>query len=484
MPLFNDAIINDVLDKLTGQRSGLQIIPIVGMGGIGKTTFARNIYAKPLIDQYFDIRAWVTISQEFSRGKFLQVLCQEVKGSIIDLSQMSEDEIGLSLYQHLWGRRYLIVMDDIWSVEAWDKVESFFPKENNGSRIVITTRLSNLAIQLSGSHDFHMQFLDEDKSWHLLCEIVFGKPDCPIELEYIGKKIATKCKGLPLSIVVIGGILRPMYDKSLEEVAKEYLKELIERNLILISELRWNGEARLCKMHDLLRDICLREAQKQKLFCVVRQQKHNTPQGIDMERRICIHPENAKDKYSPEFFHAVEAASLTRSLLYTMLHRDKRDASPSLRFRLLRTLKVYCHNSLKLTFEIWKMPLLRHVSLDGFALPDPSNGEDNFVLENLQTLSDIRNLKFSEEVVKRIPNIKKLKLTYERAGLDEEVLPEYYLINLGRLQKLESLSLREKFRSNLELVRGWQEISKGSTGFPRAARVGTRLAKGWQKVGI
>ncbi|KAL8544335.1 hypothetical protein ACS0TY_004756 [Phlomoides rotata] len=89
-----------------------------------------------------------------------------------------ESRIAAAAYAAEDGRRYLIVMDDIWSVEAWDIIKSFFPDNNE----------------------------NEDKSWDLLCKIVFGKLDCPIDLENFGNVIARKCRGLPLSIAVIGGL--------------------------------------------------------------------------------------------------------------------------------------------------------------------------------------------------------------------------------------------------------------------------------------
>ncbi|KAK4381737.1 putative disease resistance RPP13-like protein 3 [Sesamum angolense] len=66
---------------------------------------------------------------------------------------------------------------------------------------------------------------------------------------------------------VAEGLLKPTSGKSLEEVAKEYMKDLIDRNLMMIDGLGCRGNIRFCKMHDLLRDLCLREAKKERFFC-------------------------------------------------------------------------------------------------------------------------------------------------------------------------------------------------------------------------
>ncbi|XP_047951834.1 putative disease resistance protein At3g14460 [Salvia hispanica] len=107
----------------------------------------------------------------------------------------------------LWGRRYLVVLDDMWSIEAWEEIQTFLPDNGDGSCVIVTTRLFNLATSLSCS-PFKMRFLGNDKSWELFCGKVFGDEYCPIELEEIGKKIVERCGGLPLSIVVIGGHLK------------------------------------------------------------------------------------------------------------------------------------------------------------------------------------------------------------------------------------------------------------------------------------
>ncbi|KAK4408674.1 putative late blight resistance proteinR1A-10 [Sesamum angolense] len=117
-------------------------------------------------------------------------------------------ELGKQLHQKLFGRRYLIVMDDVWSNKAWDDLKQFFPNNGNRSRVLVTTRTSDLAVSLGSKDPYLMDFLDKENCWNLLCVKVFGQEGCPFpELEQIGKDIAKGCRGLPLALVVIGGLL-------------------------------------------------------------------------------------------------------------------------------------------------------------------------------------------------------------------------------------------------------------------------------------
>ncbi|KAL0417075.1 UNVERIFIED_CONTAM: putative disease resistance protein [Sesamum latifolium] len=200
-----DERLERVMDELTGHKCDLQILPIVGMGGIGKTTLARNVFYHSYIVHHFDMRIWFTISQEYSSREILVHLLNDGKNQ-----ENSETlaELGQRLYKNLFGRKYLIVMDDVWSIDVWGDLKRFFPDNRNGSRILVTTRLFNVVVSLGSQSPYIMEFLDESKSWDLFCEKAFSRQGCPFpELEKIGKYITKCCRGLPLAIVVIGGLL-------------------------------------------------------------------------------------------------------------------------------------------------------------------------------------------------------------------------------------------------------------------------------------
>ncbi|KAI3463676.1 hypothetical protein Pfo_020339 [Paulownia fortunei] len=215
-----DEQLNQIMTALTTDESNGRIILIEGMGGIGKTTLATDVYSNPYIVEHFQIHAWVTVSQEYTVRELLLVLLHQIDTDpneqewgenlakfSIKLSKNSDDELGLLVHKELFDRKYLIVLDDMWNIQAWDVVKRFLPGNDNGSRILVTTRLSNLKVHFGFCSSHRIDFLDKEKSWDLLREKVFGKEGCPVELEEIGKNIAERCEGLPLALVVIGGLL-------------------------------------------------------------------------------------------------------------------------------------------------------------------------------------------------------------------------------------------------------------------------------------
>ncbi|KAL0342472.1 UNVERIFIED_CONTAM: putative disease resistance RPP13-like protein 3 [Sesamum calycinum] len=544
------------MDELTTDEPDLNILPIVGMGGIDKTTLARNVFDDPYTIHHFDKRIWLTISQEYSSREILMRLLSDREDQV---SNETLVELGQRLHKMLFGRRYLIVMDDMWSTGAWNDLKLFFPNIGNGSRVLVTTRLCNVAISLGSHNHYRVDFLDEDKSWNLLCQKTFGQEGCPYpELEEIGKNIAKKCNGLPLAIAVIGGLLansnmrrdywetvarninsfsnleddehclkilslsynnlpiylkpcflymrvfpedydifalrliklwvaegflKPTPNKSLEDIAKEYLRDLIDRNLILIHSWTYRGKPKRCGIHDLLRDLCLRESQKEYFILVPKVQQLELSQ-LHRYNRPCL---LCGSLFTVQMIDLseVHVASQSTSFASLPVCNDCKKMYPNLtRLRLVRlkafnegdieflppTKLRYLHmnyenesivispsavlllwNLQALSFgwdickivlphEIWEMPQLRHLIVNQHVvLPDPTITQDSIVMQSLQTFSRIRNFRCTMDIIKRVPNLKKLKICY--FGEDRSAEWSYYCLhNIARLPKLETLA--------------------------------------------
>lgn len=193
---------------LMKEAEGLDVIPIIGIPGQGKTTLAMKIYENESVGLHFPIRIWVYISQKFdSRDVFLQIL--RIFAPSQDISKITDDELARTVVTCLEKETFLLVLDDVWSVDAWNEIKEVLPLSNRKAKILITSRDKDVGVHSSVFRKAHkLRFLTPEESWRLLRYEVFGNlEDCPSDLSDIGEQIAIKCDGVPLTIVVIGGIL-------------------------------------------------------------------------------------------------------------------------------------------------------------------------------------------------------------------------------------------------------------------------------------
>nr|XP_011467946.1 PREDICTED: putative disease resistance protein RGA3 isoform X1 [Fragaria vesca subsp. vesca] len=191
------------------QQKNLSVMAIVGMAGLGKTTLAKSVYNEPDIDKHFDKRIWVCVSNTF---EVFTILSQMVDTVVPEKAGMKcQNAILEALREKLTGKRYLLVLDDVWNKEKekWDSLMSCLSKLNSkpGSCIIVTTRSTNVSTIAETLPRPELTKLSEEDCWSIIKQRAL-KDENDAELERIGREIAEKCGGVPLVAKVLGSLLR------------------------------------------------------------------------------------------------------------------------------------------------------------------------------------------------------------------------------------------------------------------------------------
>ncbi|TMW84006.1 hypothetical protein EJD97_000260 [Solanum chilense] len=317
-----------IIRKLTSGSAEIDVISIVGMPGLGKTTLAHRVYNHKSIVDHFDVCAWCTVDQEHNEKKLLQNIFNQVIGLKEKFSEDDiDDDVADKLRKKLCGKRYLIVLDDMWDTETLDELMRSFPEFQKGSRVILTSRKKEVALHGKCHSDpLYLRLLRSEESWELLEKRVFGEERCPDELKGVGEKIARKCDGLPLVVDLIGGVISKKEKKEAswaevlndlssfifkdeEEVVKviqlsyDHLSDDVKPCLVCLASYPKDNDIKIyelkdlwisqgletrsaeevvdelissslvipfddsiCKIHDLVHDFCYIKSRKEKLF--------------------------------------------------------------------------------------------------------------------------------------------------------------------------------------------------------------------------
>ncbi|KAJ9559304.1 hypothetical protein OSB04_013918 [Centaurea solstitialis] len=193
----------------------VRVYAIWGMGGMGKTTLAQLVYNHERVKKHFDLQSWVYVSNEFQVKKLTKGIIESIDNIACLLSEL--DAMQEYLKKRLVGKRFFIVLDDVWIEERteWDELCKALKFGAEGSTVMVTTRneiTSRMMAKFPG-FQHHLGCLSEDESWSLFKNLAFA-PGSGIregesirELEFIGKELVKKCKGLPLAVKTLGGLM-------------------------------------------------------------------------------------------------------------------------------------------------------------------------------------------------------------------------------------------------------------------------------------
>ncbi|KAH0757379.1 hypothetical protein KY290_020872 [Solanum tuberosum] len=511
----------DVIKRLSEGSKDLDVIPIVGMPGLGKTTLSRKVYNDSSLDFHFYKRMWIYVGTSKKPKDILVEIVNEVAPSNSKelIKDKDEDQLAHIIRDFLVERgKYLIVLDDVWDTQVVDFVKKAFPNNKSqprGDRIMLTTRQQRVAEAVS-ARPHNLEKLSEGDSFKLLEQRVFGKTrECPINLRGYGEEIVDKCCGVPLAIVVISGALKGCMDESewivvkenvgkictnkdddksclkyvetsynhlpqqkkaaflyfgvfpqgfdipswklirlwvaegliksdlqgseIEKVAETYLSDFAGRNLVMVMQKRSNGQIKTCRLHDMLHEFCIIEAERICLF----QQVYLQP-GVQVfpsiedpntSRRLCIQssiPYNfiPKDRIV-QHVRVLDIQSLIfefSEMFYRLFHLS---------------------STLEIKEDIWKLLQLRHLHSNlPVKLPPPPTPTSKIRTSCLQTLSKVTPDSCKKIVLAKVIHLRKLSIEGQLAVLLGKSTKGRGFDSFQELTRIENLKL---------LNNGWSE---------------------------
>ncbi|PKI32191.1 hypothetical protein CRG98_047427 [Punica granatum] len=299
-------------------EESVSIVPIVGVGGQGKTTLARKVFNDDKVKEYFEMRLiWVCVSTSFSVKDILRKIVRECSPNKEGIANLDMNELRKKLGEWINGKKYLLVLDDVWNDNRskWLELQGFLMSGAKGSKILVTTRSTRVAETMTRKF-YKLSGLPSDESLSLLMQMAMKEEHewKNQNLEKIAREIVKKCAGIPLAIKTIGRLLvfsgsteedwlnfkdndlslinqeeddimptlklsydflpshlkpcfaycslfpqdyelEPRSKKTLEEVGYDYFRELLSRSFFQDMQVDLYGDIMSCRMHDLMHDL-------------------------------------------------------------------------------------------------------------------------------------------------------------------------------------------------------------------------------------
>ncbi|KAK7392891.1 hypothetical protein VNO78_21341 [Psophocarpus tetragonolobus] len=209
----------DLLKK-DGHNKSLSVVPIVGFGGLGKTTLAKLVFNDTDIGKHFSLKMWVCISNDFKlKNVLVKILNSIPNKDNVNFEKWETEQLQNHLRNALQYHKFLMVLDDVWNEERdfWGELRDILSVGVEGSKVLVTTRIDKIAsmMQPEPSNCYPLKGLSPKDSFSIFVKCAFeeGEEKKHPQLLEIGKEIVGKCKGIPLALKTLGSSLFLKFDE-------------------------------------------------------------------------------------------------------------------------------------------------------------------------------------------------------------------------------------------------------------------------------